>query len=279
MSKKGLDISSYQVGLNMKSVKAAGYKFVVLRAGYTGISSGTQKRVDSSFNGFYKQAKAAGLGVGAYWYSCANSYAKGKAEAEFMIKYCLKGKKFEYPIYIDVEERKWQMVGKVAVGNAIKGFCETMEKHGYYAGFYTSSAFLRAYIDSNIVKPYDLWCAQWSSVKPSVGRGYGMWQYSATTRVGGIQCDADIAYKDYPAIMEANGLNGYTKTNKKPTTTDKNKDKDKDKKPAKKSVSQLANEVIDGKWGNGEARKKKLKAAGYDYDKVQKEVNRLVSKK
>ena len=46
------------------------------------------------------------------------------------------------------------------------------------------------------------------------------------------------------------------------------------KKPAKKSVSQIADEVIAGKWGNGADRKKRLTVAGYDPDEVQKEVNR-----
>lgn len=41
-----------------------------------------------------------------------------------------------------------------------------------------------------------------------------------------------------------------------------------------KSISQVAKEVINGKWGNGDARKQKLEAAGYDYDAVQKEVNK-----
>lgn len=48
---------------------------------------------------------------------------------------------------------------------------------------------------------------------------------------------------------------------------------------AKKSVTEIAKEVIAGKWGNGEDRKKKLKAAGYDYDKVQAKVNELSGKK
>lgn len=43
---------------------------------------------------------------------------------------------------------------------------------------------------------------------------------------------------------------------------------------SKKTVSQLADEVIAGKWGNGTARKEALEAAGYDYDAVQKEVNK-----
>ena len=43
---------------------------------------------------------------------------------------------------------------------------------------------------------------------------------------------------------------------------------------SKKSISQVAKEVINGEWGNGDTRKKKLEAAGYDYDEVQKEVNK-----
>ena len=45
---------------------------------------------------------------------------------------------------------------------------------------------------------------------------------------------------------------------------------------AKKSVDAIAREVIQGKWGNGEERKKKLSAEGYDWKEVQKKVNKLV---
>ncbi len=44
----------------------------------------------------------------------------------------------------------------------------------------------------------------------------------------------------------------------------------------KKSVTEIAKEVIAGKWGNGEVRKKKLTAAGYNYNEVQAAVNKLV---
>lgn len=46
----------------------------------------------------------------------------------------------------------------------------------------------------------------------------------------------------------------------------------------KKTVSELAQEVLDGKWGNGADRKKKLTEAGYDYTAVQTEVNKLATK-
>ena len=48
------------------------------------------------------------------------------------------------------------------------------------------------------------------------------------------------------------------------------------KAPVKKSNKEIAKEVINGVWGNGETRKKKLTEAGYDYKAVQKEVNKLL---
>jgi hypothetical protein len=49
-----------------------------------------------------------------------------------------------------------------------------------------------------------------------------------------------------------------------------------DSSTAKKSVDTIAREVIRGDWGNGDERKKKLTAAGYDYPAVQKKVNELL---
>ena len=51
------------------------------------------------------------------------------------------------------------------------------------------------------------------------------------------------------------------------------------KASTKKSIATIANEVIAGKWGNGDTRKKKLTAAGYDAAAVQKKVNEILSKK
>jgi hypothetical protein len=55
-------------------------------------------------------------------------------------------------------------------------------------------------------------------------------------------------------------------------------EEDKKEDNEKKSVTEIAKEVINGKWGNGETRKKKLEKAGYNYKEVQKEVNRLLKK-
>lgn len=46
--------------------------------------------------------------------------------------------------------------------------------------------------------------------------------------------------------------------------------------PVGKTIDQLAREVINGKWGNGEDRKRRLSSAGYDYYAVQRRVNQLI---
>ncbi|WP_230454752.1 hypothetical protein [Gardnerella vaginalis] len=47
-------------------------------------------------------------------------------------------------------------------------------------------------------------------------------------------------------------------------------------KACRKSVDEIAREVIRGAWGNGNERKQRLTSAGYDYDTVQKRVNELL---
>jgi hypothetical protein len=52
-----------------------------------------------------------------------------------------------------------------------------------------------------------------------------------------------------------------------------------EEEPPRKSIGQIAGEVIARKWGDGDERKARLKKAGYDYNAVQKEVNRLLTPK
>lgn len=87
-------------------------------------------------------------------------------------------------------------------------------------------------------------------------------------------CPGDWLYSRLGKLATAvtKQLGGASSTPAKKTTPPKKTT------PAKKSVNQIAKEVIAGKWGNGDARKKKLQAAGYNYSAVQKEVNKLLKK-
>lgn len=67
-------------------------------------------------------------------------------------------------------------------------------------------------------------------------------------------------------------VSGYERTATKPATTAKSVKSD-------SSITKIAKEVIAGKWGTGDARRVKLAAAGYDYTKVQAEVNKILKNK
>ena len=111
---------------------------------------------------------------------------------------------------------------------------------------------------------YPLWVAQYNYRCTYTANKYGIWQYSSEGRLNGISdnVDMDYCYTDYPSIVKNGGYNGY----KKLVTAEK------------KAVTQLAKEVIEGKWSNGDERKQKLTEAGYNYSAVQKKVNELCEK-
>ena len=104
MQKLGIDISSYQRGINLQVAKNEGVEFVILRGGFTGWGTGVSYNKDSCFEEFYNTCNNINLPMGVYWYSCANTKDKGINEANFLYENCLKGKRFQYPIYIDVED-------------------------------------------------------------------------------------------------------------------------------------------------------------------------------
>ena len=75
----GIDVSEHQANIDFQKVKKSGINFVIMRAG---IGHG---RKDKYFEENYKKAKAAGLNVGAYWYSKALSVADSTSEAKYVL--------------------------------------------------------------------------------------------------------------------------------------------------------------------------------------------------
>ena len=151
---KGIDVSQYQQNIDFKKVKAAGIDYVIIRAGYGKYVN--QK--DPYFEKNYKAAKAAGLKVGAYWYSYAATVVEAKAEAQTCIN-AIKGKTFEYPIYFDLEERSQFAKGRAFCNSLVKTFCNALEHAGYWAGLYISRSPLQQYISAYVAKRYALWVA------------------------------------------------------------------------------------------------------------------------
>jgi lysozyme len=256
MAIKGIDVSVWQGNIDFNKVKASGIDFVIIRAGY---GNGNK---DKYFDSNYSKAKAAGLHIGAYWYSYATSADGAKREAQSCAR-VLSGKQLDYPVYFDIEEKSQLSRGKDFCSSLITAFCTELEKLGYYAGFYTSLSSLNSVVTHAVKKRFTVWVAQWSS-KCSYSGSYGVWQYSSKGNVNGISgnVDMDYSYTDFPTTIRNGGFNGYDKSAASTSTT-----------AAKKSVDEIAAEIIVGKWGNGTDRKNRLAAAGYDYAAVQAKVN------
>lgn len=203
MKKNGIDVSQWQGDINWGDVKT---DFAIIRAGY-----GREKsQVDTKFEQNYNGAKAAGIPVGAYWYSYAMSADEARVEAQAFIN-TIKGKQFEYPVYFDVEENKVFKLGVDTVSKIIIAFLDEMEKAGYFAGLYMSASPLTQYTTQTVKDRYAIWVAHYGVSKPNYAHQYGMWQKSSQGKVVGINgyVDLDECYIDYPKLIKESGKNGF----------------------------------------------------------------------
>ena len=202
--KTGVDISAYQTNVDYAHT---GVGFAILRAGYGKLSSQKDKLFDTHYRGF----KAAGVPVGAYWYSYAMSEDEARQEAKACIE-VLKDTQLEYPVYYDVEEKKQYQLGKAKVTAIIKAFCDEMEKAGYWVGIYTNTSWYLSVIDNRIKNRYALWIAHWDVAKPGIIDEYGIWQYKVGQQTGVAgDCDLDYGYIDYEPMIKKAGKNNWSK--------------------------------------------------------------------
>ncbi len=203
--KKGIDVSKYQGNIDWEKVKNAGIEFAIIRAGYGKFDFQKDEKFEQNYSG----AKNAGIPVGAYHYSYAKTVEDARLEAEVFLNW-IRGKQFEYPVALDIEEKAQSDKGRQFVSDVIRAFCETVENAGYYVCVYSNKYWYDNFIDDDCKKKYDAWVAQWADSNTYAGN-YGMWQYSSQGSVDGIsgRTDLDEAYKDYPEIMRSKGLNGF----------------------------------------------------------------------
>lgn len=198
----GIDISEHNGNVDFNAVKAAGMDFVILRAGYGKYITQRDKRFEVN----YAAAKAAGLKVGAYWYSYAATPEEAKEEAAACCK-VIEGKQFEFPIYYDIEESK----SMAQATRNIVAFCDTLEATGWFAGVYANANAYRTCIDSTIRSRYTTWLAHWDTNNPAFVAP--LWQTSAIGRVNGCSgdVDTDIANCDLESIVKGTGRNGWSR--------------------------------------------------------------------
>ena len=209
---KGIDISKHNGSIDWQKVRNSGsVDFAVLRAGYGKLIS--QK--DQQFERNYAECQKYGIPCGTYWYSYANSVSEIQTEARVFLE-AIKGKQFEYPVYLDFEEESQFKLGKATCTAMAEAFLDIIEKAGYYAGLYCSTYYLSNYFDDTVRDRYTVWLAHVNVAKPTYTKPYDIWQYSWTGKVDGItgnsgKVDMNYCYKDFPSVIKNAGLNGFTK--------------------------------------------------------------------
>ena len=209
----GIDISHHQGKVDFEKVKEAGIKFVILKAGGSEYNKSTKQGKDNKFEDYYRDAKRAMLPVGAYYYA-GNGFVHGASagikDAGHFIR-LLEGKKFEYPVFIDVEQPIFNL-HKDKVTEATIAFCTELEQAGYYVGIYASDlSGFKSKLHDDKLKHFDHWVARYNTAGPSYVKKYGMWQFSSTGRINGIKgnVDMDYAYKNYELAIKKAHLNGF----------------------------------------------------------------------
>lgn len=224
----GIDVSKWNekdgnftsAEFNFAGIKSAGYDYVIIRAGSTNLGE------DPMFDLYYEKAKAAGLDVGAYYYTYAMNPKEAKADAKKFLSY-VEGKKFEYPLYMDFEDTSegtnQNELGTEEAKNVCMTFMTVVANEGYLSGLYTGNWFITgsdALDIQDVCQTYESWFARYkdktgATYGPTYSKLYGMYQYWAETSVpnstwSGAVMDVNYCYKDYPTIVKKYGFNGYS---------------------------------------------------------------------
>lgn len=245
---KGIDVSKWQGEINWDKVKP-NIGFAILRCGY---GSNKKEYDDVMFTKNVAECERLNIPFAVYLYSYAKSESAIDSEVAHALR-LIEGHK-PFCVYIDMEDGSTAGLGKNLLTAFAKRFCEAVKSKGYKVGVYANQNWFKNYLDVVSLRNagYSIWCAKYSIIKPNIAAEYDIWQYSSTGRVDGVNGNVDMNYM-YNDIR-----------NTAPAVK-------------KKTNKEIAEEVVAGKWGNGEERKQRLTAAGYNYKSVQTIVNKLVA--
>lgn len=246
---KGIDVSKYQGTIQWNKVKS-NIDFAILRCGF---GSDIARQDDVCFERNVAECERLNIPFAVYLYSYATTEQKIDSEIAHTLR--LIGSHKPFCVYFDMEDNSTTKLGKAKLTAFAKRFCEGIKAKGFKVGVYANQHWFTNYLDVAELhrSGYSIWCAKYSSAKPNIAAPYDIWQYSSKGRVDGINGNVDMNYM-YNDVRNAT-------------------------QAVKKSNEEIAQEVINGLWGNGEERKKKLTSAGYNYSAIQKIVNELAKPK
>jgi len=208
-----LDVSRYQGKITLdgwRKVKAAGYKGAMLKTVST--NRKLSKRadglyIDPTFETNYRNAKAAGLDVGVYYYTYATSEAMADAELA-LVREAVRGKELTMPVCVDVEENRLKKLSTLDLTNVVAYALEKVEAMGFYAQLYTYTGYKYELDMARLSSRWDVWLADYTGKPPAVTFRYNSHQHTSKGSVPGISGDVDLNVTtiNYPKIIRKKGL-------------------------------------------------------------------------
>ena len=207
-----IDVSRYQGEIDWAQVAAAGYKGAMLKTVST--NRKLSKRadglyIDPTFETNYRNARAAGLDVGVYYYTYATNKDMVNAELS-LLRQAVYGKELTLPVAVDVEDNKLVSLDKQDLTDLTAYALHEVEQMGFYAQLYTYTSFAKAhlFVGGAALHPYDVWLADYTGKTPKVDFKYNAHQHTSKGHVPGISSNVDLNVTtiNYPKIIKTKGL-------------------------------------------------------------------------
>ena len=190
---KGIDVSGWQGNIDWQQVKDSGVEFVIIRVGGRGTSEGNIYP-DEMCQTYYAGAKAAGLKVGAYFFSQSVTVEEAVEEAEYVLD-AIKDWDVDMPVVYD-----WEYIGDGArtdhmvaglLTEMAKAYCDTVKNAGYDPMIYFGRSQSTDLLNLSELVDYGFWLAMYNPIMDYPYK-IDIWQYTETGSVPGISGNVDL---------------------------------------------------------------------------------------
>lgn len=191
---KGIDVSQHQGDIDWQQVRQSGIEFVILRVGGRGWGQAGTLYIDDRAQEYYTDAKAAGLKIGAYFFSQAITPEEAREEARFALEQ-IADWELDLPLAFD-----WEYIGEEArtsntdqdtLTQCVLAFCDEIEKTGKETMLYTNPHHAGVGLDLEALDGMNVWIALYSE-EMSYPYYITAWQYTDCGKVPGIEGNVDI---------------------------------------------------------------------------------------
>lgn len=203
VSRQGIRIDDSYGVVDFEKAEDDGIDYCMIRAGKRGYATGVVT-MDENCLQYMASAKAAGMGVGIYFYSQAANEAEAVEEANLVLQMLEQSEvKPDYPVLFDMEPvsndtSRTENLTKNQLTSIAKAFCDTISQGGYTPAVYGNKYWLLRKLDLTQLGSYNIWLSQEGDV-PDYPYQFTMWEYDQDAEIDGItgKVPMSISFVDY----------------------------------------------------------------------------------